>query len=94
MAVHYIQGNNGMLGTLGALATLGGTVIPGAQMLTPIGLGMSGMNAAMNGDITGYLWAMGKMANMKQPTLNDNDEISKKWSPFLHGGWPSNPWQQ
>ena len=94
MAVIYTQGNNGLLGTLGSLATLGGTVLPNAQWLTPIGLGMGGMNAAMNGDATGALWAMGKMAKMNLPSQPvANDDITKKWSPFLHGGWGSNPWQ-
>ena len=67
-----------MLGTLGSLATLGGTLIPGAQWLTPLGLGMGAANAAQNGNAIGALQAMGNLS---------------KWSPFLTGGW-GNPWQR
>ena len=103
MAVTYIQGNNGMLGTLGALATLGGTVMPQARWLTPLGLGIGAANSAMNGDAEGSLKTMNKLAKMKMknpppnvasPSPKTDDELSNKWSPFLYGGWGNNPWQQ
>lgn len=44
------SGGNGILGTLGALASLGGMFIPGAQFLTPLGMGLGAANSLMNGN--------------------------------------------
>ena len=54
MAVIYAE-NNGpsLLSTLSGLATLGGTFIPGAQVLTPFGLGMGAIDSAQQGDYIG-----------------------------------------
>ncbi len=49
MAVIMQKGGGGLLGNLGTLATLGGTIIPGMQWLTPLGLGMNAVNGMMNG---------------------------------------------
>ena len=53
MAVIYAE-NNGpsLLSTLSGLATLAGTFIPGAQVLTPIGMGMGAIDAAQQGNYT------------------------------------------
>ena len=50
MSVIYANNNgNNWLGTLGGLATLGGMVIPGAEWLSTLGMGMKAANSAMNG---------------------------------------------
>ena len=49
MSVIYANNGNNFLGTLGGLATLGGMVIPGAEWLTTLGMGMNTANSAMNG---------------------------------------------
>ena len=51
MATITAKSGNGLLGTLGGLATIGGALIPGAQWLTPLGmgLGMLGGGGAGNG---------------------------------------------
>lgn len=62
MSVQYVNGNNGLLGTLGTIAQMGGMFIPGAQWLTPLGLGMSTVNGAMNG-IAPNIDTIGKIFN-------------------------------
>ena len=49
MAVQYVKNNNGLLGSLGKIAQIGG-FIPGLQWLTPLGKGMSAVDNIMNGD--------------------------------------------
>ena len=47
-----------MLGTLGGLATIGGALIPGAQWLTPLGMGLgmvSGQSGGGSGTNNGYM---------------------------------------
>ena len=53
MAVQYVQGGGGLLGALGSLATLGGAFIPGAQWLTPLGLGMTTVDDIIRGNPLG-----------------------------------------
>ena len=53
MAVIQTRGGGGLLGTLGSLATIGGMFIPGAQWLTPLGMGMSTVNDLMMGNTQG-----------------------------------------
>ena len=49
MSVQYVQGGgSGILGTLGTLASLGGTMF-GVPMLTTLGTGMTGIDTLMNG---------------------------------------------
>lgn len=48
MAVKYVNKGGGLLGTLGNLAAIGG-LIPGAQWLTPLGLGLSATDRLING---------------------------------------------
>ena len=50
MAVQYVNSGGGLLGTLGGLAQIGGMFIPGAQWLTPLGMGMKAVNGAMTGN--------------------------------------------
>lgn len=52
MPVSVINNNRGggLLGTLGTIASLGGMFIPGAQFLTPLGMGMSAADGLMNGN--------------------------------------------
>lgn len=51
-----------MLGTLGAVAGLGGALIPGAQWLTPLGTGLGALNSAINGDPTAAVGVLGEIA--------------------------------
>lgn len=52
MPVQVINNNRGggLLGTLGTIASLGGMFIPGAQFLTPLGMGLGAANSLMNGN--------------------------------------------
>ena len=52
MAVQYVKNNNGLLGSLGKIAQIGG-FIPGLQWLTPLGMGMSAVDNIMNGSSSG-----------------------------------------
>ena len=47
MAVIQTGGGGGILGTLGKIAGLGGMVIPGAQWLTPLGIGMGAADSVI-----------------------------------------------
>ena len=64
MAVQYVKGGSGILGNLGSLATLAGMFVPGAQWLTPLGVGMSAVDNIMNGssgDASDTIDALGKL---------------------------------
>ena len=63
MSVQYVGGGGGLLGTLGNMAGLAGTFVPGAQWLTPLGFGMSVGDSLIRGDMQGAgLKALGKLA--------------------------------
>lgn len=49
MAVIQVQGRS-PLGTLGGIASLGGMFIPGAQWLTPLGMGLGTADSILNGN--------------------------------------------
>ena len=55
MAVIQTGGGGGFLGTLGKIAGLGGMVIPGAQWLTPLGIGMGAADSVIGGNPQGAL---------------------------------------
>ena len=55
MAVIQTGGGGGILGTLGKIAGLGGMVIPGAQWLTPLGIGMGAADSVIGGNPQGAL---------------------------------------
>ena len=62
MAVIYQEINGpSLLGTLSGLASLAGTFIPGAQILTPLGLGLGAIDAAQQGDYIGMGNALNKI---------------------------------
>ena len=50
MAVIQVKGGQGLLGGLGSIATIAGTFIPGAQWLTPLGLGLGTADNLINGN--------------------------------------------
>lgn len=55
MAVIQTGGGGGFLGTLGKIAGLGGMLVPGAQWLTPLGIGMGAADSVVNGNPQGAL---------------------------------------
>lgn len=98
MAVQYVQGGgNGLLGGLGALAMLGGTLIPGAEFLTTLGTGLGAANNILNGGtgVSGQggqggvsLWDMMSkvLGQWQNPASNGKPktdaELYKSWSPY------------
>ena len=101
MSVTVVQEKN-PLNTVGGLMTLGGTLIPGAGLLAPLGLGMS----AATGETTGYQnmvlgkimenimnggngWknpASGSMGETTAAQSLSDEELARKWSPYLNRG--------
>lgn len=55
MAVIQTGGGGGLLGTLGKVAGLGGMLIPGAQWLTPLGIGLGAADSVASGNPQGAL---------------------------------------
>lgn len=55
MAVIQTGGGGGFLGTLGKIAGLGGMLVPGAQWLTPLGIGLGAADSVVNGNPQGAL---------------------------------------
>lgn len=55
MAVIQTGGGGGFLGTLGKIAGLGGMLVPGAQWLTPLGIGMGVADSVVSGNPQGAL---------------------------------------
>lgn len=55
MAVIQTGGGGGLLGTLGKIAGLGGMLVPGAQWLTPLGIGMGAADSVVSGNPQGAL---------------------------------------
>ena len=88
MAVIQTGGGGGFLGTLGKIAGLGGMLIPGAQFLTPLGMGMSAIDAAMQGNPQGALQAMAQIAgqygdwqNPASGSMAVPGTVSPMWDP-------------
>ena len=77
MAIVYAPNNNNLLGSLGTVATLAGTFIPGAQGLLPVGLGMNTLNSAMKGDTQSTTQGIGQiMQNLKNNNIQLNNPIN------------------
>lgn len=55
MAVIQTGGGGGLFGTLGKIAGLAGMVVPGAQWLTPLGIGMGAADSLASGNPQGAL---------------------------------------
>lgn len=55
MAVIQTGGGGGFLGTLGKIAGLGGVLVPGAQWLTPLGIGLGAADSVVSGNPQGAL---------------------------------------
>ena len=55
MAVIQTGGGGGFLGTLRKIAGLGGMLVPGAQWLTPLGIGLGAADSVVNGNPQGAL---------------------------------------
>lgn len=55
MAMIQTGGGGGFLGTLGKIAGLGGMLVPGAQWLTPLGIGMGAADSVVSGNPQGAL---------------------------------------
>lgn len=55
MAVIQTGGGGGFLGALGKIAGLGGMLVPGAQWLTPLGIGLGAADSVANGNPQGAL---------------------------------------
>ena len=62
MALTTSESNNGnVLNTLAGMTTMGANFIPGANFLTPFGLGLSAIGAAQQGDTKGMNEAIKKI---------------------------------
>ena len=90
MAVHYVNNNNDWLSTLSKLAALGGEFIPGMEWLTPLGMGMNGINSALKGDAMGAVAST--ISGMKDAGwikgVNDTTATDVAKNPF-NNGWQS-----
>ena len=96
MAVIQTRGGGGLLGTLGSLATVGGMFIPGAQWLTPLGMGMSTVNDLMTGNTQGagariadYAAKnmLGKWLNPAAGTIGNATGVVTKTDPQINSDW-------
>lgn len=96
MSVQYVQGGGGLLGTLGNLASIGGMFIPGAQWLTPLGMGMSTVNDLMTGNtqgagarLAGYAAdnMLGKWLNPAAGTISNAEGVVTKSDPQITDEW-------
>ena len=98
MAVIQTGGGGGMLGTLGKIAGLGGMVIPGAQWLTPLGIGMGAADSVIGGNPQGALSqlvagvASGGFNNWINPASGNLTVNQTAWDQMLpelrkRGGW-------
>ena len=101
MSVQYVQGGGGLLSSLGTLASLGGMFIPGAQWLTPLGMGMSAVDGLMSGNsqaaaaIAGQAakgmingWknpAEGTIGNATGFVTKPDSQLMREWSPYDRG---------
>jgi hypothetical protein len=65
MAVITTQsgGGGGLLGGLGSLFTLGSMLIPGAQWMAPLGMGMNAINGVATGNPASTIMSMAQMMN-------------------------------
>ena len=102
MAVIMAPRSGGLLGTIGTIAGLGGTLF-GAPWLGALGAGMSAADAAMNGQPGALAQAMAGIANgewggMQNPTAGniartEEDAALKAWQDAMirqqmrQGGW-------
>lgn len=95
MSVQYVQGGGGLLSSLGTLASLGGMFIPGAQWLTPLGMGMSAVDGLMSGNpqaaaaIAGQA-AKGMINGWKNPaegTIGNSTGVVTKTDPQITDEW-------
>ncbi len=77
MAVVYAPNNNNLLGSLGTVATLAGSFIPGAQGLLPVGLGMNTLNNAIKGDTQSTTQGIGQIMQ----NLKDNNKLNNPINP-------------
>lgn len=92
MSVIYQQkGGGGLLGTLGMLASLGSKFIPGAQWLTPLGMGLTAASGNISGAMSQGLSGLKEGGFFDQLFNNQGvtqgltgAELTKKWSPFLY----------
>ena len=100
MAVIQAKGG-GLLGTLGGLATIGGALIPGAQWLTPLGMGLgmmsgsAGGNTCTNGGLINILgdilgeWQSLMKGNIASQNPNwqtkTDEQLMREWSPYNRG---------
>lgn len=98
MAVIQTGGGGGILGTLGNIAGLGGMVIPGAQWLTPLGIGMGAADSVIGGNPQGALSqlvagvASGGFNNWINPASGNLTVNQTAWDQILpelrkRGGW-------
>ena len=98
MAVIQTGGGGGILGTLGKIAGLGGMVIPGAQWLTPLGIGMGAADSVIGGNPQGALSqlvagvASGGFDNWINPASGNLTVNQTAWDQMLpelrkRGGW-------
>ena len=101
MAVIQTGGGGGLLGMLGKAAGLGGMLIPGAQWLTPLGIGLGAADSVVSGNPQGALSqlisgvALGGFDSWTNPaagnlTINQPawDQAYRNWmSKQGWGGW-------
>ena len=101
MAVIQTGGGGGILGTLGKIAGLGGMVIPGAQWLTPLGIGMGAADSVIGGNPQGALSQLvagvgsGGFNNWTNPASGNLTVNQTAWDNFYKdyrarqgwGGW-------
>lgn len=101
MAVIQTGGGGGFLGTLGKIAGLGGMLVPGAQWLTPLGIGLGAADSVANGNPQGALTqlfsgiASGSFGNWANPAAGNLTVNQPAWSQVYQdlrrrngwGGW-------
>lgn len=98
MAVIQTGGGGGILGTLGKIAGLGGMVIPGAQWLTPLGIGMGAADSVIGGNPQGAVsqlvsgLASGGFGDWFNPASGNLAVNQTAWDQILpelrkRGGW-------
>ena len=90
MAVQYVQGGGGLLGTLGTLATIAGGFAGAPTWLTPLGMGMSTISDLMAGArLAGYAAdnILGKWLNPAAGTISNAEGVVTKSDPQITDEW-------